>query len=138
MYPWHWYHFDLRSGFDILNRFLLAKLHMDSLVSKSNLRAVRNALDRLPASVNATYDEAMERIRKQGEEDRDLADQVLSWIAYARRPLSLKELQYALAVSPEMIEMDCAAIVPESILTAVCAGLVVVDEKSSVIRLVRK
>jgi hypothetical protein len=38
-------------------------LHMDSLVNKSNLRAIRNTLKALPEGVYATYDEAMERIR---------------------------------------------------------------------------
>jgi hypothetical protein len=116
----------------------MAALHMDSLVGKSNIRAVRNALEKLPAGVNATYDEAMERIRGQGEEDKNLADRVLFWIVYARRRLSLKELQHALTVSPGMTEMDTDAIVPESILTAVCAGLVVIEKRSSAVRLIRK
>jgi hypothetical protein len=88
--------------------------------------------------IKASYDEAMERIRRQGEEDRDLADRILSWIVYAHRPLSLRELQHAVAISPQMAEMDCAAIVPVPILTAVCAGVVVIDGESSIIRPVRK
>jgi hypothetical protein len=116
----------------------MAKLHMDSLVSKTNLRAVRDALERLPVGVNATYDEAMERIRRQVEGDRELAECVLSWITYAYEPLSLEALQHALAVIPEMADVDSEALVDELILIDVCAGLVVIDEKGSIIRLVRK
>jgi hypothetical protein len=123
---------------DILFRFLLAKLHIDSLVSKTNLRAVRDTLAKLPEGINATYDEAMERIRRQDEDDRTLAEHVLSWITCARRPLSQEELQHALAVTPEMTDMDSEALVDEVILIDVCAGLVVIDENRDIIRLVRK
>ena len=116
----------------------MAKLHMDSLVSKSSLRAVRNALKTLPTQVNATYDEVIARIRAQNPDDRGLADKVLSWIVYARRPLSLQELQHAIAVTPDMFDMDPEALVDELISLDVCVGLVVVDRKSSIIRLVRK
>jgi len=116
---------------------LLARLHIDSLVSKTNRREVRRALDNLPKEVDATYEEAMERIQAQIEDDKKLAERVLSWITYALRPLSLKEVQHALAVEPGMTEMDSEAIEDEEILTSVCAGLVVIDEESSIIRLVR-
>jgi hypothetical protein len=111
---------------------------MDALASKSNRRAIRKALESLPSEVNATYTEAMERIMRQTEDDTRLAKRVLSWITYAYRPLSISELQHALAVSPEMTDMDPEAIEDEVILTSVCAGLVVIDEQSSVIRLVRE
>ena len=116
----------------------MAKLHMDSLASKLHRRAVRDALDSLPTEVNATYDEAMARIKAQGKDALELAERVLSWIICAYRPLSLKELQHALAVSHDMTSMDLEAIVDEVILTSVCGGLVVIDENSNVIRLVRK
>ncbi len=70
----------------------------------------------------------MGRIAGQIESDRMLAMQVLAWTSYTHRPLSLRELQHALAVSPEMTAMDPDAIGDELTLTSVCAGLVVVDE----------
>jgi hypothetical protein len=111
---------------------------MDSLMSKHSLAAARKALETLPTEVDATYDEAMERIERQCEEDRDLAGQVISWITYAFRPLSVEELQHALAITPEMTEMDYEAIIDPDILTSVCAGLVTIDEESSTCRLIRK
>ena len=88
--------------------------------------------------MNDTYDEVMARIRAQNPDDRELAENVLSWIVYARRPLSLQELQHAIAVTPDMLDMDPEALVDKLILIDVCAGLVVIDEKSSIIRLIRK
>ena len=46
----------------ILKRFLLAKLHMDSLAMKHNRRDIRVALENLPKELDSTYDEAMQRI----------------------------------------------------------------------------
>jgi hypothetical protein len=63
---------------------------MDSLVGKSSSREVRNALERLPADVTASYDDAMEKIRGQIEYDRELAERVLLWRTCARRPLFSK------------------------------------------------
>lgn len=120
-----------------MSRFLLAQLHTDSLVSKTNRREVRRGLANLPKEVDQTYDEAMNRIEAQNDDDRELATRVLSWLAYAVRPLSVGELQYALAVTPGMTEMDFDSIEDEELLTSVCAGLVVIDEHSTIIHLVR-
>jgi len=82
-------------------RFLLARLHMDSLVGKLNARQVRGALENLPEGMDGTNDEAMERVERQDDSRKQLARRVLSWITYAIRPLSVKELQHALAVMPD-------------------------------------
>lgn len=126
--------------FDVLCRFLLAKLHTGSLIGKTNLRAVRNALEHLPTGVNATYDEVMVRTQRQNEDDKTLAEHVLKWVTCACRSLTRKELQYVLAVAPdsEMTDVDLDALVDEVILVEVCAGLVVIDESRGIIRLVRK
>jgi len=109
---------------------------MNALVGKSNSRAVRAALENLPSSMDGTYDEAMERIAGQGEDDRQLAERVLSWIIYAFRPLSLTELQHALSVSPNTSNIDSEALEDDTIFVSVCAGLVVVDEESHLVRLI--
>jgi hypothetical protein len=119
-------------------RFLLARLHMDSLVGKLNARQVRTALENLPEGMDNTYDEAMERVERQDDSRTELAKRVLSWITYAVRPLSVKELQHALAVVPDTTNLDPDDITDEEILTSVCAGLVVIDGERNVIGLVRK
>jgi hypothetical protein len=111
---------------------------MDSLVEKLNIREVRKALEELPKGVDDTYDEVMARIQRQDMPHAQLAEQVLAWITHAFRPLSVEELQHALATELETTRLDPEAIIDEEILTSVCAGLVVIDDKRRIIRLVRK
>jgi len=118
-------------------RFLLAQLHVDSLVSKNNPKAVRDALKHLPKDLDGTYAEAMTRIQEQDPEDKKLAEKVLSWISYAFRPLSIAELQHALAVEIGHNKMDLGALPNAEILISVCVGLIVLDKESNVVRLVR-
>jgi hypothetical protein len=111
---------------------------MDSLVGKLNARQVRAALENLPKGMDGTYDEAMERIEQQDDSRTQFAKRVLSWITYSVRPLSVKELQHALAVMPDTTKLDPDDITDDEILTSICAGLVVIDEEQNIIRLVRK
>jgi ankyrin repeat protein len=109
---------------------------MDSLAKKHNRRDVRKALENLPKELDDTYSEAMQRIQSQDEEDAKLAKQVLFWISYAFRPLTISQVRHALAVEPGNITFDEDALPDEDVLVSVCAGLVAVDQKSNIIRLV--
>jgi hypothetical protein len=110
---------------------------MDSLVKKLNAAAVHEALESLPKEVDDIYDEALERIEQQNEGEKHLAKQILSWITHARRPLHVYELQHALAVVCGTTSIDPDNLTDEDVLTSVCAGLVVIDEEGTIIRLVR-
>lgn len=65
-----------------------------------------------------------------------LAKQVLGWLTYAERLLSVTEIQYAIAVESREQEFDEDNLNDVNELVSVCAGLVVVDDQSNVIRLV--
>jgi len=78
----------------------------------------------------------MERIQDQKRGFQDLAMRVLSWIIYARRPLSTLELQHALAVKIGISAPDKNNLTEIGLIASVCAGLVTVDEESDIIRLV--
>jgi ankyrin repeat protein len=80
-------------------RFLFARLYMDSLKSKSNLRMLKKALRTFPDDINDIYKEAMQRIQVQEPEERKRAYKILGMITHTRRPLSLQELQHALATA---------------------------------------
>ncbi|KAF8218034.1 ankyrin repeat-containing domain protein [Mycena galopus ATCC 62051] len=116
--------------------FLLAKLHLDSLSTKNTVKAVREALNSLPTELDSTYNEAMERIEHQNEDDRQLAHLVLTWVAYAVRPLFVNELREALAVEPEAKSVDPDNLLDTDIILSVCAGLVIIDEAMSTVRLI--
>ncbi|KAF7368010.1 Ankyrin [Mycena sanguinolenta] len=121
---------------NIEGMFLLAQLHLDSLSTKNTVKAVRDALSRLPKDLDHTYDEAMERIEHQNEDDRQLAHLVLTWVAYAVRPLVVDELREALAIEPEAKSVDPDNLLDVDIILSVCAGLIIVDEAMSVVRLI--
>lgn len=80
-------------------RFLFARLYMDSLKSKSNLRMLKKALRTFPEDIHDIYKEAMQRIQVQEPEERKRAYKILGMITLTRRPLSLQELQHALATA---------------------------------------
>ena len=120
----------------IISRFLLAVLHMESLANHMNKAQFRNALDKLPKELDDTYDEALQRIANQGQPSLEMAYRVLFWISYAYRPLTVEELQCALAVSPHHSAFDKEAVTPEGTLVSICAGLVAVDPQGRIIRLV--
>ncbi|PQE29767.1 AGC PKA kinase protein [Rutstroemia sp. NJR-2017a WRK4] len=121
--------------------FLLAQLHIEILSKKLDRRSIRRALASLPTTLDATYDEALKRIRTQDQDEVELAEQVLYWISFASRPLTVTELRCAVAVGrldPDEKCMDDEAFVDKEILVDVCAGIVTTDLESdtSIIRLV--
>jgi demethoxyubiquinone hydroxylase (CLK1/Coq7/Cat5 family) len=110
---------------------------MNSIMSKLSTAHVRKALTRLPKGVDESYDEALERIERQDEDSKTMAIQVLFWITHAVRSLRVEELQHALAVELDAADLDPEAIIHQDILISVCAGLVFIEEKSHIVRLVR-
>lgn len=124
---------------NFLNRFLLAQLHFDSLTDRTSPKAIKVALENLPRgsyALDIAYDEAMKRINNQKTGFRNLAELVLSWITYAKRPLTMAELQCALAVEPNETKLDKDNLSDIEEIVSVCEGLVTVDEESNIIRLV--
>ena len=120
-------------------RFLLARLHVDSLLDKSSKKKVLSTLAQLPKGTEAldkAYSDAIKRIEGQLSGHRTLATNVLSWITYAQRPLTTRELCHALAVEPGDLELDQDNIPDVEYMVSVCAGLVIIDDESKIIRLV--
>lgn len=79
---------------------------MDSLINQTSARNMYRALDRLPEKLSETFDDAMNIIAAQPEEHSILANQVISWIFYAKRPLQVAELREALAIEPGDTRLD--------------------------------
>jgi hypothetical protein len=119
-------------------RFLLVQLHMDSLLGQTSIKGLKRQLSSLPADLDETYNQAMSRIRAQSRSEMDLAQRVLCWVTFAHRPLEMRALRQAVSIEVGDTEVDWDAITLDSILVSVCAGLVVVDAKAYVVRLVRE
>ncbi|EPS37531.1 hypothetical protein H072_8751 [Dactylellina haptotyla CBS 200.50] len=126
--------------------FLLAKLRLESLAGMASRKEVLENLGRnehAPAShaneqiaYDAAYAKTMDRIQSQVSPARKRAFKVLSWIVFATRTLTLLELQHALAVEKNTSALDLENLPKKSLIIGACCGLVTVDEKSDVIRLI--
>ena len=114
----------------------MAQLHLGSLAKKNNKKDVRLALQRLPEKLDDTYADAIKRISSQDKEDVQLAKRTLMWISCAKRPLSIIELQHALAIEPGAKEIDPESLPDKDVIIDVCSGLVAIDRESDTIRLV--
>jgi ankyrin repeat protein len=100
---------------------------------------IRTALKNLPKGSGAydrAYQEAMNRVERQGPKSVQFAKLVLSWITCAKRPLTTSELQHALAVEVGVPKLDEDNLPQVEDMVSVCAGLVTVDDESGIIRLV--
>ncbi|KAM0812495.1 hypothetical protein AB5N19_12486 [Seiridium cardinale] len=118
--------------------FLLAKLHLDSLMNKRSPRTLRKTLTTLAAGSNAytkAYQSTMERILRQSEDQKEVAIQTLMWVVYARRPLTTTELQHALSIEIGKLEFLEDNIPDLQYIVSACHGLLTVDQDSSIIRL---
>ena len=58
------------------------------------------------------------------------------WISHAERPLRIDELRHALAVEMDSADLDPENIRPQDTVLGSCLGLVVVDAKTSTVRLI--
>ncbi|KAJ7814599.1 hypothetical protein B0H14DRAFT_2375859 [Mycena olivaceomarginata] len=116
--------------------FLLGKLNIDSLLTKLTVKAVRDALKNMPGDLDSMYDDIMERINGQSEEDRNLARRTLSWILTTEAVLHVSELIEALAIEPKTNDLDLDNVLDMGDILSVCAGLVVINEEDHLVRLI--
>ncbi|KAJ7076812.1 hypothetical protein C8R44DRAFT_585481, partial [Mycena epipterygia] len=116
--------------------FLLAKLHIDSLATKLTVHGVRQALNSLPQGMRGTFNEVVDRINCQDEEERALAWLVLSWVTNARRPLEPSELRVALSVEEGTTELNAENLLDTETILFVCAGLVIINKEDNKVRLI--
>lgn len=97
----------------------------------------------MPGELDELYRQTLERIQNQAGDDGAFGMRILSWITHARRPLSVDELRYGLAAEHnddddegDLEEFDEDNLLSPGSLVDVCAGLVVIDSTSRIIRLV--
>ncbi|KAL2186498.1 Pkinase-domain-containing protein [Thermothelomyces heterothallicus CBS 203.75] len=118
--------------------FLLAKLHLESLSTKINRKAIRLALKTLPATLDATYSEAVQRIHNQAPDLVEVAKSVLFWVICAKRPLTVLELRqmYATLELPDHTPLEDDDLPDGELLTSTCGGLLLVEGEAQTVRVV--
>ncbi|KAI1387916.1 ankyrin repeat-containing domain protein [Hypoxylon trugodes] len=127
--------------------FLLAQIYLNSLDDKTTPRAAKDTLAQFrkrhsePGQDQAdvldqAYDDAMARINEQRPGFKKLANGVLSWVTYTRRPLITRELQHALAVEIGSSGLDEDNLEKIERMISVCFGLVVINAENKTVELV--
>ena len=121
-------------------RFLHVVIHVVLQIARlchcTNLVKFWEEIEQFPTDIGLFYAITVERIRAQHQEHTALAILVLIWLLYVKRPLSVKELQHAMAMNMETQQVESAAIVHEDILFSVCCGLVTIDKESRQVHLI--
>ena len=122
-----------------IRRFLLARLHLESLADKTTIKAVKQALKALPRGEGAlhhAYGETLTRIESQLPGFALLAKNTLMWLVYAKRELTIQELRCALAIEENSSELDADNLEDADEIITACKGLVILDHKTEIVRLV--
>jgi hypothetical protein len=78
-----------------LHRFRWAQCQLDALSHLRTIKSIRTSLNQLPKTLNETYANILRRIH---EDDVELLRRVLLWVAFTVLPLTIEELQEAVAV----------------------------------------
>ncbi|PON30014.1 hypothetical protein TGAM01_v201380 [Trichoderma gamsii] len=122
--------------------FLLVRIYIDLLATKNVLGMVESTLRNLPEGLkelDTAYDDVITRIQNQDDDDVAMAKQILTWLYYAARPLTLQELRHSLAVNlvaeadPDATELDEAFLPDEEVIASVCAGIVTCHAESNTV-----
>jgi ankyrin repeat protein len=121
------------------SRFVLVELFLDSLRGERSIGDLEDALTALMNStdkVSTVYERTLVRIGGQNPKDCELAHRTLSWIVESKRPLTRQELQHALAVKPRSLSFQREYIFDNlEEVVALCAGLVVINQRSNTVQL---
>ncbi|KAH6868954.1 hypothetical protein BKA70DRAFT_380995 [Coprinopsis sp. MPI-PUGE-AT-0042] len=116
--------------------FLHASLQLATLRKCPNIREIKNTLATFPIDIEDLYCKTWQRILDLAPAQSLLARNTLTWVVHATRSLTIEELLEAVATCPDThrFEQDC--LVQEATLIGLCHGLVAVEEKTRLVRLV--
>jgi len=112
-------------------------MHIGNILGQTTKGQVIEALKALPTGLAESIGFTVERIKSQHPQNKaqaTLAMNVLLWLAHAKRPLKVNELQHAVAIRPGETRMD--DLTDPEFFVHCCFGLVVIDKETSIVRLV--
>ncbi|KAL8856314.1 MAG: hypothetical protein Q9178_007078 [Gyalolechia marmorata] len=115
--------------------FLIADLHMTSLMSLTNVRNLREALRRLPDKLDQYYERACTRISRQESHLQEIAHHTITWLYLSQRQLRVDEFRHALAVRAGDKTFSADNLTELVDILETCQGLVIVEEHSQIMRL---
>lgn len=110
--------------------FLFVYLSMQGLLEQTSVSELKNALEEMPANLDDVYNDILQRIRDQSSSKSRLAMRIFMWLSYCEQPLTVAELQHAIAVDPirDADDIDPDRIPPARFFEDVCMDLVSIDK----------
>jgi hypothetical protein len=111
---------------------------MDALKECMNIYSLEATLDDFPTNVKTVYAEIWTKINKQPAERALLARNVLVWVTFATRSLTVEELRHAVASCTHTFKLDTTQLAPIDRLVGACCGLVTIEKETNLVRLVRE
>jgi len=88
------------------------------------------------SAYNKVYDNIMNRIESQSQEEATAAKDVLAWLTFTKRPLKVKEFSIAVSLKEFNSYLNKESLKDIERLVSVCRGLVVVDAQNSTVTLI--
>ena len=115
------------------DRFLWVKFQLDAICTEISDNGIEKALEKVPDDMDATYERILGTINHKPRAQRELARKILIWVAYARQPLPIDSLAYAISIemSTKSLEDLNSAIPTEKSILDVCANLISVDSSKN-------
>lgn len=111
-------------------RFRLVEFQLNYVLGRTEPRKIMAALNSLPNDLREAYNEVFKRIQMQGPDRKDLVLKIVSWILYAKRPLTMDELREAIAIEPGDTELDANYLLESGFIVEVSESLISYDENS--------
>ena len=110
-------------------RFLWVEFQLDAICAEGTDNGIEKALARVPDNMDATYERILNAINGKPRPQRELATRALIWTAYAREPLPIKDLAYAVSIELDTTPKDLESSIPtEEFILEACANLIAVDQ----------
>jgi ankyrin repeat protein len=97
---------------------------MDLICNQTSVASMRNSLSILPATYEKAYEMTFNRILKQPDTIVDLSKRVLNWVLHAKRPLTMQELQHAIAIKSHCKSIDPESLESPKVILSSCLGMV--------------
>ena len=114
--------------------FLLAVLHLRTLVNMTSVGAIQDALGSLSENLSEAYGTTISRIQHLPGSRSELGMNVLQWVCFSVRPLRVEELQEVLCVKHGQTSRNAKYRPVLRILLECCQGLVLIDSETMLVR----
>lgn len=114
-----------------LNRFRWVQCQLDIISTLKTIKGIRKALEELPHGLNETYESILLKVPPG---DTEIVRRILTWLAFTVLPVSLSEVQEAIAIEHDLPYLDEEARLssPQDILD-LCGSLVAVPDTGEAI-----